>query len=90
MHLSFLALKFSYITTYFDEEFYKYRNLSTAQSIASVHGAVLALTASVLSVPYDMPRCVHVKHNRPYLQLLFFWTVTVNSINHGMIEQRFQ
>lgn len=28
---------------------------SSGQSIASVHGAVLALAASVLSVPYDMP-----------------------------------
>ncbi|XP_011000362.1 PREDICTED: proteasome activator subunit 4-like [Populus euphratica] len=33
----------------------KQRNLKTGQSIASVHGAVLALVASVLSVPYDMP-----------------------------------
>ena len=32
------------------------RKLSSDQSIASVHGAVLALAASVLSVPYDMPR----------------------------------
>ncbi|KAL5981317.1 hypothetical protein ACLOJK_015372 [Asimina triloba] len=28
-----------------------------SQSIAYTHGAVLALAASVLSVPYDMPRC---------------------------------
>uniref|UniRef100_A0A5B7B961 Putative proteasome activator subunit 4 n=2 Tax=Davidia involucrata TaxID=16924 RepID=A0A5B7B961_DAVIN len=33
----------------------RYRNLSSGQSIASIHGAVLALAASVLSVPYDMP-----------------------------------
>ncbi|XP_077217554.1 proteasome activating protein 200 isoform X2 [Tasmannia lanceolata] len=33
----------------------KQRNLKSGQSIASTHGAVLALTASVLSVPYDMP-----------------------------------
>ncbi|KAK9268815.1 hypothetical protein L1049_000579 [Liquidambar formosana] len=33
----------------------KQRNLSSGQSIASIHGAVLALAASVLSVPYDMP-----------------------------------
>ncbi|KAA8527119.1 hypothetical protein F0562_008652 [Nyssa sinensis] len=33
----------------------RYRNLSSGQSIASLHGAVLALAASVLSVPYDMP-----------------------------------
>ncbi|XP_030548961.2 LOW QUALITY PROTEIN: proteasome activator subunit 4 [Rhodamnia argentea] len=31
------------------------RNINSGQSIASVHGAVLALAASVLSVPYDMP-----------------------------------
>jgi len=31
------------------------RNLSSGQSIASTHGAVLALAAGVLSVPYDMP-----------------------------------
>ncbi|KAG5550916.1 hypothetical protein RHGRI_009372 [Rhododendron griersonianum] len=31
------------------------RNLSSAQSIASTHGAVLALAACVLSIPYDMP-----------------------------------
>ncbi|RVW50123.1 Proteasome activator subunit 4 [Vitis vinifera] len=34
----------------------KQRNLNPGQSIASIHGAVLALAASVLSVPYDMPR----------------------------------
>lgn len=33
----------------------KQRKLSSDQSIASVHGAVLALVASVLSIPYDMP-----------------------------------
>eukprot|EP00257_Ricinus_communis_P023552 XP_015583567.1 proteasome activator subunit 4 [Ricinus communis] len=33
----------------------KQRNLKSGQSIASIHGAVLALAASVLSVPYDMP-----------------------------------
>ncbi|CAK7323879.1 unnamed protein product [Dovyalis caffra] len=33
----------------------KQRNLKTGQSVASIHGAVLALVASVLSVPYDMP-----------------------------------
>lgn len=33
----------------------KQRNLNPGQSIASIHGAVLALAASVLSVPYDMP-----------------------------------
>ncbi|KAK4575476.1 hypothetical protein RGQ29_026440 [Quercus rubra] len=38
----------------------KQRNLSSGHSIASMHGAVLALTASVLSAPYDMPRCVLV------------------------------
>ncbi|KAF9673186.1 hypothetical protein SADUNF_Sadunf11G0122400 [Salix dunnii] len=38
----------------------KQRNLKTGQSIASIHGAVLALVASVLSVPYDMPRYAHV------------------------------
>lgn len=31
------------------------RNLSSGQSIASTHGAVLALAAGVLSMPYDMP-----------------------------------
>ncbi|CAK9321738.1 unnamed protein product [Citrullus colocynthis] len=31
------------------------RNLSSGQSLATVHGAVLALAASVLSAPYDMP-----------------------------------
>ncbi|XP_042519744.1 proteasome activator subunit 4 isoform X2 [Macadamia integrifolia] len=31
------------------------RNLSSGQSSASIHGAVLAVAASVLSVPYDMP-----------------------------------
>ncbi|CAI0540944.1 unnamed protein product, partial [Linum tenue] len=34
----------------------KQQNLRRGQSISSIHGAVLALTASVLSVPYDMPR----------------------------------
>ena len=34
------------------------RSLSSSQSIASIHGAVLALAACVLSAPYDMPRCV--------------------------------
>ncbi|KAK9941104.1 hypothetical protein M0R45_017731 [Rubus argutus] len=33
----------------------KRRNLSSSQPIASIHGAVLALVASVLSAPYDMP-----------------------------------
>ncbi|PON47216.1 Coatomer beta subunit [Parasponia andersonii] len=33
----------------------KHRNLSSSQSIASTHGAVLALAAAVLSAPYDMP-----------------------------------
>ncbi|KAM1276450.1 hypothetical protein ACFX13_029665 [Malus domestica] len=33
----------------------KRRTLSSSQSIASIHGAVLALVASVLSAPYDMP-----------------------------------
>ncbi|XP_061367392.1 proteasome activator subunit 4 isoform X1 [Gastrolobium bilobum] len=33
----------------------KSRNASSGSSIASVHGAVLALAASVLSAPYDMP-----------------------------------
>ncbi|XP_057472456.1 proteasome activator subunit 4-like isoform X2 [Actinidia eriantha] len=33
----------------------KQRNLSSGQSVASIHGAVLALAACVLSVPYDMP-----------------------------------
>uniref|UniRef100_A0A2C9WGL5 Proteasome activator Blm10 middle HEAT repeats region domain-containing protein n=1 Tax=Manihot esculenta TaxID=3983 RepID=A0A2C9WGL5_MANES len=33
----------------------KMRNSKSGQSIASIHGAVLALAASVLSVPYDMP-----------------------------------
>ncbi|CAI0396891.1 unnamed protein product [Linum tenue] len=31
------------------------RNLRSGQPLSSIHGAVLALTASVLSVPYDMP-----------------------------------
>ncbi|XP_073098688.1 proteasome activator subunit 4 isoform X3 [Elaeis guineensis] len=31
------------------------QNLVSGQSIATTHGAVLALAASVLSVPYDMP-----------------------------------
>ncbi|KAM1055441.1 hypothetical protein ACFX10_028897 [Malus domestica] len=34
---------------------YECRTLSSSQSIASIHGAVLALVASVLSAPYDMP-----------------------------------
>lgn len=33
----------------------KQRNWSSSRSIASMHGAVLALAASVKSVPYDMP-----------------------------------
>ncbi|WCJ32534.1 Proteasome activator subunit 4 [Euphorbia peplus] len=33
----------------------KQRNIKLGQSVASIHGAVLALAASVLSVPYDMP-----------------------------------
>ncbi|XP_025810985.1 proteasome activator subunit 4 [Panicum hallii] len=31
------------------------RNSKSGHSVATIHGAVLALTASVLSVPYDMP-----------------------------------
>ncbi|KAL6596609.1 hypothetical protein ACP70R_047252 [Stipagrostis hirtigluma subsp. patula] len=31
------------------------RNSKSGHSVAAIHGAVLALTASVLSVPYDMP-----------------------------------
>ncbi|KAK8926304.1 hypothetical protein KSP39_PZI018786 [Platanthera zijinensis] len=33
----------------------KQRKLGSGQSIASIHGAILALAASVLSSPYDMP-----------------------------------
>ncbi|KAK4752662.1 hypothetical protein SAY87_021460 [Trapa incisa] len=33
----------------------KRRGVKSGHSVASTHGAVLALTASVLSVPYDMP-----------------------------------
>ncbi|GMI63857.1 proteasome activating protein 200 [Hibiscus trionum] len=33
----------------------KTRNRNSGRSVASVHGVVLALAASVLSVPYDMP-----------------------------------
>ncbi|XP_038972814.1 proteasome activator subunit 4 isoform X1 [Phoenix dactylifera] len=33
----------------------KQRKMASGLSIASIHGAVLALAASVLSVPYDMP-----------------------------------
>uniref|UniRef100_A0A7N0VL51 Proteasome activator subunit 4 n=1 Tax=Kalanchoe fedtschenkoi TaxID=63787 RepID=A0A7N0VL51_KALFE len=33
----------------------KQRKLQSGQTVASIHGAVLALAASVLSVPYDMP-----------------------------------
>ncbi|KAG9448800.1 hypothetical protein H6P81_008765 [Aristolochia fimbriata] len=33
----------------------KFRNRSSTHSLSSVHGGVLALAASVLSVPYDMP-----------------------------------
>lgn len=33
----------------------KQRNMSGGQSVASIHGPVLALTACVLSSPYDMP-----------------------------------
>ncbi|KAL6954576.1 hypothetical protein U1Q18_023924 [Sarracenia purpurea var. burkii] len=33
----------------------KQRSLSSGQSVAPIHGAVLALAACVLSVPYDMP-----------------------------------
>ncbi|CAI8596807.1 unnamed protein product [Vicia faba] len=33
----------------------KSRNASSGSSVASIHGAVLALVASVLSAPYDMP-----------------------------------
>lgn len=40
------------------------RNLKAGQSIASIHGAVLALAASVLSVPYDMPRCVFFNNRK--------------------------
>ncbi|KAK8937703.1 hypothetical protein KSP40_PGU001321 [Platanthera guangdongensis] len=34
----------------------KQRKLGSGQSIASIHGTILALAASVLSSPYDMPR----------------------------------
>ncbi|KAK7305308.1 hypothetical protein VNO77_43212 [Canavalia gladiata] len=34
----------------------KLRNANSGSSVASVHGAVLALAAAVLSAPYDMPR----------------------------------
>lgn len=37
-----------------------FRNLSSGQSLATVHGAVLALAASVLSAPYDMPGYVYL------------------------------
>ncbi|XP_068639166.1 proteasome activator subunit 4 isoform X2 [Aristolochia californica] len=33
----------------------RFRNKNSGQSLSSVHGAVLALAASALSVPYDMP-----------------------------------
>jgi len=34
------------------------KNRTTGHSVASIHGAVLALVACVLSVPYDMPRYI--------------------------------
>ncbi|KEH34125.1 proteasome activator complex subunit-like protein [Medicago truncatula] len=45
----------------------KSRKASSGSSVASVHGAVLALVASVLSAPYDMPR--FVQHFLCYLCL---------------------
>jgi proteasome activator subunit 4 len=36
-------------------EYILYRKSASSLSIVTVHGAVLALTASVLSAPYDMP-----------------------------------
>jgi hypothetical protein len=36
-------------------EYILYRKSTSSLSIVTVHGAVLALAASVLSVPYDMP-----------------------------------
>ena len=53
-----LLLGISCKVSLFWSNVYKCRNLSSGHSIASIHGAVLALTASVLSAPYDMPRCV--------------------------------
>lgn len=37
-----------------------YRSKVSALPIASVHGSILSLAACVLSVPYDMPRSVHL------------------------------
>lgn len=48
------------------------RNLSSGQSIASTHGAVLALAAGVLSMPYDMPRYIVISYV-VVLRFIYFW-----------------
>lgn len=51
---------FAFIADYFKKNYFiNFRNLSSGQSLATVHGAVLALVASVLSAPYDMPGYVY-------------------------------
>jgi hypothetical protein len=53
-----IVLGFPFIVLCSDQYIiYECRNFS-GQSIASIHGTVLALAASVLSAPYDMPRYV--------------------------------
>lgn len=53
------------------------RELASGQSIASTHGAVLALAASVLSVPYDMPRYVFEMKSMPSS-----WSYVFSGIYH--------
>lgn len=51
---------FAFIADYFKKIYVvNFRNLSSGQSLATVHGAVLALAASVLSAPYDIPGYVY-------------------------------
>lgn len=56
-----------------------YRKSSSTQSIAAVHGAVLGLVASVLSVPYDMPRFKHFSTLNCVMQSLKAWD-TLNNL----------
>lgn len=55
------------------------RNLSSSQPVASRHGAVLALVASVLSVPYDMPRFACLKYRQLFYQVGFLLCLKVKS-----------
>ncbi|CAI0396888.1 unnamed protein product [Linum tenue] len=59
----------------------KQQNLRSGQPLSSIHGAVLALTASVLSVPYDMPRYkywINILQSLHGVALFFFYRVCMH------------